>query len=147
MQPPCVQQNASITWNDTAGSAGTYTEGVGLGVTFLTWHANISSPAPGVYVQPVVLCGLSCSSRLCPRTGGNETAGIPVDLFNACVHLNWIHWVIWLKQQNPEVLFMPAGKEALLLDCGGIVKKRLDVDSLCVKPIKRSMGRVSISCI
>lgn len=71
VQPPCVQQNTSLTWNDTAGSAGTYREGVGLGVTFLTWHANISSPAPGVYVQPVVLHGFSCSSRLCPRTGGN----------------------------------------------------------------------------
>lgn len=44
-------------------------EGVGLGVTSLIWH--VSSPAPGVYDQPVALRGLSCSSRLCPRTDGN----------------------------------------------------------------------------
>lgn len=66
-----LQQNASLTWNDTAGSAGTSREGLGLGVTFLTWLANVSSPAPGVCDQPLVLRDLSCSSRLCPRTDGN----------------------------------------------------------------------------
>lgn len=32
---------------------------------------------------------------------------------------------------------MPAGKEALLQDCGGIVKKNLEGDSLCVKTHKK----------
>lgn len=32
---------------------------------------------------------------------------------------------------------MPAGKEALLQDFGGIVKKSLDGDSLCVKAHKK----------
>lgn len=64
-----LQQNASLTWKDTAGSAGTYGVGVGLGIAFPTWHANVSSPTPAVYDQPVVLHGLSCSSRLCPKTG------------------------------------------------------------------------------
>lgn len=32
---------------------------------------------------------------------------------------------------------MPAGKDALLQDCGGIVKESLDGDNLCVKARKK----------
>lgn len=39
------------------------------------------------------------------------------------------------------MLFIPAGREALLQCDGGIVKKGLDGDSLCVKAHKKQYGQ------
>lgn len=103
-----ARQNASLTWNNCGWLCWDIHRRGGFWSHFSDLHANVSSPC--------LWCLWSALNSVWPQLflkalpgcwWEPDTAGTPVHLYNAYLHLNWMHWVIGLKpkKKTPCVVY------------------------------------------